>query len=242
MKSKKTGKDLEEHIDKAVSKIDKYLHGLANVHPKKAELISYWIHDFTKMVDLEDSFIRAKKRRYKKGDIVKVNLGFNIGSEQGGLHYAVVLEKHNPYSHATITIAPLTSVDIQSDTKKGTRYGEIHLGTELYDKLIDKCDSEIENCSKCIKALDFENIPNCDISEYKETLEKFNRHQKEAKKTLKEIEKMKSGSICLINQITTISKIRIYNPKSNKDVLHGIRLSDETLDIIDENIRKFFLK
>ncbi len=32
-------------------------------------------------------------RRYKRGEIVKVHLGFNVGSEEGGLHYAVVLDK-----------------------------------------------------------------------------------------------------------------------------------------------------
>ena len=53
---------------------------------------------------------------------------------------------------------------------------------------------------------------------------------------------MKNASIALINQITTISKQRIYNQKSDIDVLSGIRLSNNSLDLIDEKIKKLFIK
>lgn len=49
---------------------------------------------------------------------------------------------------------------------------------------------------------------------------------------------MKCGSIALVNQITTISKIRIYDPKTDHDILSGIRLSNEKLDLIDDEIQK----
>ena len=51
---------------------------------------------------------------------------------------------------------------------------------------------------------------------------------------------MKRGSIALVNQITTISKIRIYDPKTDHDILSGIRLSNEKLDLIDDEIQKKF--
>jgi hypothetical protein len=57
-----------------------------------------------------------------------------------------------------------------------------------------------------------------------------------------EIKKMKQGSIGLVNQITTISKIRIYDPKSSHDVLGNIRFSSEKLDIIDDAIKDLYLK
>ncbi len=47
---------------------------------------------------------------------------------------------------------------------------------------------------------------------------------------------MKTGSIALVNQIRTISKIRIYDPKTNYDVLSGVKLSNEKLDLIDNEI------
>ena len=51
---------------------------------------------------------------------------------------------------------------------------------------------------------------------------------------------MKKGSIALIGQITTISKMRIHNPKNSNDVLSGIKLSNEKLDMIDNEIRKLY--
>ena len=57
-----------------------------------------------------------------------------------------------------------------------------------------------------------------------------------------EIAKMKKGSIALVGQITTVSKIRIYDPKTSRDVLSNIRMSNETLDKIDEAIRKMYTK
>lgn len=55
-------------------------------------------------------------------------------------------------------------------------------------------------------------------------------------KFIKEISKMKKGSIALTNQIVTISKLRIYDPKSDNDILSGIKLSNTNLDKIDEKI------
>ena len=53
-----------------------------------------------------------------------------------------------------------------------------------------------------------------------------------------EISKMKKDSIALINQITTISKQRIY-----KDgVRRNVKLSNESLNLIDNQIIKFFTK
>ena len=54
-----------------------------------------------------------------------------------------------------------------------------------------------------------------------------------------EILKMKTGSIALVNQITTISKIRIYTPLHSNDVLG--KVSNEILDAIDDKIRELYI-
>ena len=51
-----------------------------------------------------------------------------------------------------------------------------------------------------------------------------------------EVAKMRRGSIALTNQISTISKIRIYDPKTNFDILSNVKLSNEKLDLIDNEI------
>ena len=53
-----------------------------------------------------------------------------------------------------------------------------------------------------------------------------------------EIAKMKKGSIALINQITTISKQRIFDD----DILRQVRLTKDSLDLLDKNIIKFLTK
>ena len=53
---------------------------------------------------------------------------------------------------------------------------------------------------------------------------------------------MKYGSIAIVNQVRVVSKQRIYDPKTNFDILSGIKLSNENLDLIDEMMKKLFVK
>ena len=83
----------------------------------------------------EQKFDYSKIPSYKRGDVISVNLGFNVGSEQGGLHYAIVLNNDNQQSSPVITIVSLSSGE-ESDTYER----DIFLGNELYDKLKSKYD------------------------------------------------------------------------------------------------------
>lgn len=75
-----------------------------------------------------------------------------------------------------------------------------------------------------------------------EKVEQFKNDFKYIKKVEKEISKMKKGSIALVSQITTISKQRIYDPKTSSDILANLRVSNNTLNLIDSKIRELFLK
>lgn len=46
---------------------------------KKSNILAYWINDFANYHDDEIIFASTKLKRYKRGDIIKVNLGFNVG-------------------------------------------------------------------------------------------------------------------------------------------------------------------
>ena len=63
----------------------------------------------------------------------------------------------------------------------------------------------------------------------------------EADKVQQEIDLMKSGSIGLISQITTISKIRITKPLRYSEAFSNIRLSNESLDKIDKKICELYI-
>ena len=76
---------------------------------KKSELLAYWINDFAVYHDEERNFNISKSGVFSRGDIIKVNLGFNIGNELGGLHYCVVLGKYDNTRNGTLNVVPLTS-------------------------------------------------------------------------------------------------------------------------------------
>ena len=67
--------------------LELYINDPSKKHLKKANLISYWIKDYVRFINFEEKFDPTKNIAYKRGNIVKLNFGFNIGSEYGGLHY-----------------------------------------------------------------------------------------------------------------------------------------------------------
>lgn len=222
-------------------------------HLKKANLISYWLKDYIRYIENEETFSCDKLKKYNRGDIIKVNLGFNIGNEEGGLHYCVVLDVINAKKYSTLTVVPLTS----QKTNKTIPNSAILLGTEIYDNLSFKNKNLKENATKkskeyadelkTITALPENNedekiIKNVKLNNISEKMKLLKNDIDLIDKVEKEISQMKNGSIALINQITTISKQRIYNPKSDVDVLAGIKLSNNSLDLIDEKIQKLFIK
>ena len=131
------------------------------------------------------------------------------------------------------------------------------LGTEIYDKLSIKNKTLKENAIKKSKEYMAElkltsTLPENSENEKIIKTVKLNNINEKVKllkdnidlidKIQKEISQMKNGSIALINQITTISKQRIYNPKSDMDVLADIKLSNNSLNLIDAKIKKLFMK
>lgn len=71
------------------------------------------------------------------------------------------------------------------------------------------------------------------LAELKEKLEY-------AKKFILKTENMNKDSIVLLNQVTTISKMRLRDPKNNNSILNSIVLSDDTMDKIDEALKNIF--
>ena len=52
---------------------------------------------------------------------------------------------------------------------------------------------------------------------------------------------MKNGSVAKIEQITTVSKQRIYIPKNKKDLLYGISFSKEAMEKINGKIKELYI-
>lgn len=234
IKNKNTAiKDLENYLNECILSDKK--------HQKKANLISYWLKDYTKYLSEEESFDSSTLKHYSRGDVIKANLGFNVGNEEGGLHYCIVLDKINSRKYSTLTVIPLSSIK----PNKKISNTSVLLGDELFKKLSQKCINLIhENGQRAIeiqkKLEDFYNkqIPFKPNPGDFETMQYANL----AFKIGEEVKQMKSGSVALVNQITTISKQRIYEPKNDLNILSGIKISPENLDLIDKKIKELFLK
>lgn len=250
MSKNKSTKDLYEHKEQAVNSVNSYLDSLIQSENAKirgkADKLSYWFEDYINFLSFEPIAKQVKWHKYKRGQIIKVHLGYNVGSEEGGLHYAVVLNANDNTANSVLNIIPLTSVKPNTDTNK-LRNGNVYLGNELFTNLIAKHSTTIKflsNEKKRIESImdDIEHGVPIDIDEVTKQLLDVERKLALFERLRKEITKMKIGSIALVNQITTISKIRIYDPKNNNDILYGIKLSNEKLDLIDEEVKKLFTK
>lgn len=276
-----TKEDVILNKKEAIKSLNKLLEYCINdpsaKHLKKANLISYWLKDYTRFLKFEEQFVPQKNIAYKRGNIVKVNFGFNIGSEYGGLHYGIVLDNNNAHSSPVVTIIPLTSI---KDDKE-VHPNNVPLGNELYHSLKIKYDA----ASKALKAeqqtiadmlalletmQDIRHTAADEVEYYKDasveiyeekiailndrhkqvlalerTWNEKNRLNQERQRSLEnigaEIRHMKEGSIALVNQITTISKMRIYDPRNHGGVLYGISLSEESMEKINQKVKELYI-
>lgn len=267
--------DVIKNKKRGINYINNLLEGYIskNDYLKKANLISYWLKDYANMLRFEESFDPKKNIRYTRGDIVKVNFGFRVGSEFGGLHYAVIFDKHNERNSPVVTVIPLTSNNEDGSKLKGAN---VDIGDELYQKLKLKRNTLVKNINyeissaeknlstflklkEIVSGTSSETITieastplNVDVEDMKSKLddvitsnkskiEEMRKKNVFLEKIGREVSKMKTGSVALSNQITTISKIRIQDPKTSAGVLAGIRLSEESMELINERIKDFYI-
>ena len=205
------------HKNKSLRRLDlSFLKHIRAKEYKISDLLAYWINDFANYHDEEKTFDNSKLITFKRGSIIKANLGFNVGHEMDGLHYCIVLDKFDNPKNGTLNVIPLTS-------KKNKKYpmSSLDLGDEFYSILNNFYNKQLEILSK-----KYENIFSLSGKEAKQFISDFEY----VRKINKELSKMKKGSVVLVNQITTISKQRIYDD----DILKKVKLSKNSLDLLDK--------
>ena len=240
-------KELREICDQGIACIKGYINEQFESQDisveKKAAKLAYWVKDYCRFLKKEETFDPLRRKKYERGDIVKVHFGYRIGSEHGGLHYAVVVDTRNAQKSPILCVIPLSSVKERDKIKK-LHHSEVFLDDELYQKLKSKHDKSLKSAENhLIEVLG-------QISEIKDDKSKRDRLDEGAQvmkeiefcdKMKKELSKMKEGSIALVSQITTISKIRIYDPIHSECVLSGIRLEKNTMDRIIGVAKRLFI-
>lgn len=100
---------------------------VSEMRHKRGKNFTSWLKTQNQYLEWEKNFDPTKLRDYKRGDIVLANLGFNIGSEYGGLHYAIVMDKNNRKNNPLVNVVPLSSLN-EEQTESDIHRDEVYLG------------------------------------------------------------------------------------------------------------------
>ena len=118
----------EDEIDTMFSN---FQNVLKEMPAKQQHILSEWFGVWAKYISFEDTFDSKRLIYYKRGDIVLAHFGYNVGSELGGKHYAVVVENDNNKSNNTVVVVPISS--ISSEREKPLHPSEVYLGAIIPD-------------------------------------------------------------------------------------------------------------
>lgn len=123
----------EEKLDNALQELKKAVLTLSG---KQQNIISEWLFVWARYLNFEKSFKPDRLKYYKRGDIVHLHLGYNVGNEQGGAHYAVVMDNNNNRASGCVVVVPISSLE------SGKSADSLH-GSEVYlGKIIPGSDIE----------------------------------------------------------------------------------------------------
>lgn len=196
---------------------------------KQSNNLSKWIKKFSKYHNVEKMYHENSLSKYKRGEIVQLDFGYNIGNEFGGLHFAIILNKKDNNKNGVLTVVPLTS------KKRDYKYN-ISLKNEVYEKITENLNNLEKDINEYVSKIKLDkNLNELLVKE----IEKFADFQIEIINESRDFIKIfNKESFALINQITTISKQRIYK----RNYLGNVRISSSMLDTIDKEMSKFLLK
>lgn len=215
---------------------------------KKAALISKWIEQYANYISFESNFNPNKYINYRRGDIVFVNFGFGLGNEFGGNHYAVVLDKQSKHSSPSITVVPLCSYK----PDKSIHERDVFLGNDLYEKMhlklktrIPELYEQLDRISVLRSLVSGKDQESSEMIKLQnELLETSNSLEKDifdSERIKKELNNLKAGSVAKVEQIRTINKMRIYNPRGKRDPLYNIHFSEPTMKQINDKLKELFI-
>lgn len=249
-------KTIKENISNSIKTISNMFDSLlskdTNKDTKRASLISYWLKDYSNYITSEDSFDPKSLLRYKRGSVVQVEFGYRVGRELGGRHYAVVIDVKNDFGSGTITVVPLSSL---KETSTSKRYSFL-LKKGLYELYTDNIRTKQNNLRIQINKLrEFQDITekeyisgNIGLKEFEKRISTIKKNHNELdvqiailNRDINKLNKLKLGTIVNVDQVITISKMRISNPKTSTDSLSGIRLSKNDLDTLNEKLKELYI-
>jgi mRNA-degrading endonuclease toxin of MazEF toxin-antitoxin module len=94
---------------------------------KQQQILSRWIDTWGTYIDFEKNFEPNRLKSYKRGEIIHIHLGYNVGNEEGGTRFAVVVENENEKNNGIITVIPISTLG-NGQTAENLHHSEVYLG------------------------------------------------------------------------------------------------------------------
>lgn len=170
-----------------------------------------------------------KYQRYKRGQIVLVDFSPSMGSEMRGKHFAIVLTKKDSPNNGVLTVIPLSS-------KEKSYY--LNVGNIVQKQIYPELAKQIKEFTIALASLKELNYQDQGIK----TIEKLLKNLSELSDVCDTYTKKNKCSYALVQNITTISKIRIKEPLNEYDPIKKLIVDSLILDLIDNKIKELFLK
>ncbi|MBR7928420.1 type II toxin-antitoxin system PemK/MazF family toxin [Aerococcaceae bacterium zg-ZUI334] len=247
-----------EEKNRLINEACKIFKQEAHSNFKKFKFLAEWVNSEAKYFNDDRINFNRNHKVYQRGALVMVDFGVNVGNELSGNHFAVVLNKNDSPKNGVLTVAPITSkgnkftVQIDgliSDKSHKILESEFHESAVNHyfmqkrivkDGLTDEEKAFIEEeyntegrliaqYSKYITSEEYIIFYETNLTKVKCLLELFEHYMKYNK-----------ISHAKILDIKTISKKRIKF-LNEYDPCGRIKVSNETLDKIDDGIKKNFL-
>ncbi len=242
----------------SIQSIQRKLNDILRNAPHKFPKLDEWLNTYLNFIPNEGTNIERRIPNIRRGQILFVDFGYNVLSEFRYKHYCVALN-NSPRLNPKVTVIPITSKehphqlainyeladrleDIIRDKERsnfwkpfrrvsaeliGRGFKSIAPAIGSYDTVYPNCTAFINN-AKAILPRDDKELQSF-LDGILKSLEDFDKFYKASPSLLK-------SSYLRIEDITTISKARIIMPRSSNHPLFQLRLSDETLDQLDQAI------
>lgn len=233
---------LTSKIAELANSISAFLNKILGSDQHKAALLYYWLRNYLRYIKQEEAFNPKYFPQFRPGDIVKVDFGFGIGSEFGGLHYAIVLAPSNAKS-SIVTVVPLRSLKPNKESPSTLYKSDVYLGTELFTVLLNRSGKMLDQCESYVKEFETTDPKTITANDIK----RFEKQMKEAKGLIakhniimEEVSRLNAGTVAIVSQIRTVSKIRVQNPKYREDALYDMRVDKQATDKIRAVIKELY--
>lgn len=231
---------LIDKIKTLANDIRTFLIVLVNQDHHKAALMYYWLRNYLQYIKQEEAFDAKYFPAFQPGHIVKVDFGFGIGNEFGGLHYAIVLSPSSNKS-GMVTVVPLRSLKPHKEKPTTLYKTDIYLGSELFTVLFSTAGKLLDTCSAEVRRLENIEVGTLSKSQLHTLTEQIESAHKMLIKheiIMKEVARLNSGTVAVASQVRTVSKIRIQNPTCKQDALFNMRVEKHVTDKIRQALKE----